>query len=1051
MPERSNDQSAEQAAEQDAAHAAETETASQEEASEPRDLIAEVQSLREERNALTGQSQDEQKEAELNEKISRLLADSTGAITEKLRSGEELSLQERLLLLHDIDERAERSAIAEMLLQRNGFKNFQEFLGKLNVKNIDVEGLKVALDKQHKNPWIKEHIKKLTTSGAISAATLGVISLLGGPISLAGLAGGLALGAGGRLVGEAIRHRQLAKDGFNDKVATDLLSEVRLMQTEAKKILENTQDDPNKRAQAINNLLVDVLRKEKLDSVVNYQKLEKRASKVKSALGLIGAVGGSLVGSALTRSADMVQALHEAKSEGVRIVHENGVAHLALDPSLGHEVHQTNDGVWRFMIEKKDIISAQERLGSDHWREWFHVVSQGGPEQGIVRAPDLQFLKAITEETGKSELFHLSEIDFSSVQAALGKKITYQTMLTLAGMGAASAGTEAGFSWQEHQKLKKSEIRLDDGALLKLAEYEATTGKPDKEKPTKKDAHKLSPERPKDLDYDAIVPKVARLHELSAVPDTDQTDEQKQEIAQIREWFRELLTRPAEDPLTHQPDYNKPGLFLGRDAMAIEQFLNGKLGERFGMTNDQLDALAIFFEREIWWKLLHGDDDEFTAAPEPQPVAPTPPADPAAPEAAKEVQEKKYPYGVTGATSELINDHAGADNILFRRDKGLYGVFDGLGSDGAPAASVAATAIEKVLADLDPNLSVGQVVGKVKEAFEQANETIRQEANGSKTTASVVRLWQEPGSSETKAVIGNIGDSRVYIFRADQGKLESITLDDGVFRYTDFEEVGGRVIPAGSLRSDEEARKAQTMLARANRQEDLPDELRKFHDPNIARYMTKNLGGSRPESPDIFTVPLSENDTLFLCSDGVHEALNETLIEWLLSSHTDKTNLAFDVEGFKAIVRKLTVDPGSEEFSSKGDDKSYILLSLSKGELSINYKSTVDINNIDMSILTDLWGYTDRERQLRKVLIEAKEARAAGNIRQAEYLENRTANSLSSEESKAEEKYIKRTNLSDKQKNDPEFIERLKVALALVSLQSGEGTVVNRLKQRLGM
>ena len=49
------------------------------------------------------------------------------------------------------------------------------------------------------------------------------------------------------------------------------------------------------------------------------------------------------------------------------------------------------------------------------------------------------------------------------------------------------------------------------------------------------------------------------------------------------------------------------------------------------------------------------------------------------------------------------------------------------------------------------------------------------------TTASVVYIW-EGGSGERKAIVGNVGDSRVYLLR--NGRLKQITLDDNCVRLT---------------------------------------------------------------------------------------------------------------------------------------------------------------------------------------------------------------------------------------------------------------------------
>ncbi len=375
----------------------------------------------------------------LSSKIDTALSQASAKIFEKLGRGERVSEEEHLLLVQDLTERSERSALANCFLATQGLNTFQEAMGKANVKSVKNEELEVALDKQHKNPWIKEQLKKMGISAGLSAATLGVVSLLGGPVTWLGFAAGVGGGALGRFVGEKLRQRSIGKDGINEKMILELLDEITLLRSKAKDVLSSAENQ-DERAEKINDLLRNVFERQKLDSVVNYSRVDSRARKISAGLGFIGAVGSSLASSALVHASDVANAMTQAKSEGVRIFHDAAGAHLSLDPSVGHEVYQTNDGVWRFMIEQKDLVTAQEHFGPN-WSDWLHVVGAEGSKGDVISAPTLEKLQEIAaQHDGLSMLFHNSSIAEESVRTAINQKVTSLTNLALMVGGASVFG-----------------------------------------------------------------------------------------------------------------------------------------------------------------------------------------------------------------------------------------------------------------------------------------------------------------------------------------------------------------------------------------------------------------------------------------------------------------------------------------------------------------------------------------------------------------------------------------------------------------------------------
>jgi serine/threonine protein phosphatase PrpC len=140
------------------------------------------------------------------------------------------------------------------------------------------------------------------------------------------------------------------------------------------------------------------------------------------------------------------------------------------------------------------------------------------------------------------------------------------------------------------------------------------------------------------------------------------------------------------------------------------------------------------------------------------------------------------------------------------------------------------------------------------------------------TTASVVKLWQK--GSETKAVIANVGDSRVYIFRAN-GQLEPITLDDNEATL--------------HAADDEQARRLQDRFSGVTNKHALNDWERVLFE---RRYMlSQAIGGSRIQ-PRTYVVDLKPGDRMLITSDGVTDNLTDTEIQRELALSRDSREAA---------------------------------------------------------------------------------------------------------------------------------------------------------------
>lgn len=209
--------------------------------------------------------------------------------------------------------------------------------------------------------------------------------------------------------------------------------------------------------------------------------------------------------------------------------------------------------------------------------------------------------------------------------------------------------------------------------------------------------------------------------------------------------------------------------------------------------------------------------------------------------------------------------HENQDSYIYLPEKGLFGVFDGIGghAKGRDASQKAKEIIHNRLGNLSSNLTVREVINHVDKSLKAAHDEIKnlspQADIGS--TGSVVYLCEEDGRKI--AVIGNVGDSRVYRFR--NGELTPLTVDDS------FGSHG---------QTYEKALELQNRLAEVETEEDyqkLEGTEQALY--NYSNYLTQALGKKEGGSfktvrPRIWVEELEPGDKIFVCSDGISDNLS---------------------------------------------------------------------------------------------------------------------------------------------------------------------------------
>ena len=197
------------------------------------------------------------------------------------------------------------------------------------------------------------------------------------------------------------------------------------------------------------------------------------------------------------------------------------------------------------------------------------------------------------------------------------------------------------------------------------------------------------------------------------------------------------------------------------------------------------------------------------------------------------------------------------DSHLVVPDHGLYVMCDGMGGHAAGevasklAVDTIHTVIDEYASDLDkPDTQEGRaraLASLIRSAVEDANRAVHALSRSEKTfgagttcTSLLVR--------EGKAALGHVGDSRAYLAR--DGQLHQLSLDHTF---------AAEAVAKGVMTEEEVA--------------DIPE----------AAYLTRAVGPHPSVVVDTLLFDLLPNDTLLLCSDGLHGYIesDEELLERL--------------------------------------------------------------------------------------------------------------------------------------------------------------------------
>lgn len=202
-------------------------------------------------------------------------------------------------------------------------------------------------------------------------------------------------------------------------------------------------------------------------------------------------------------------------------------------------------------------------------------------------------------------------------------------------------------------------------------------------------------------------------------------------------------------------------------------------------------------------------------------------------------------------TDKGLRRGSNQDSYLINEDLGLFVVADGMGghSGGEVASAIAVKTVEDIVKNSKDKVTTPREL--LTKAYEEASSRIydkaayeRPELSGMGTT---MVLCYRQGSS---MYIGNVGDSRVYLFRKPY-----------LWQMTEDHSLVNEQLRAGIINEE---------------------QVKNFAGKNV---ITRSVGYERDVNVDILERPLQSGDCFLLCSDGLSGLVNDTMIGEIISKN----------------------------------------------------------------------------------------------------------------------------------------------------------------------
>ena len=224
-------------------------------------------------------------------------------------------------------------------------------------------------------------------------------------------------------------------------------------------------------------------------------------------------------------------------------------------------------------------------------------------------------------------------------------------------------------------------------------------------------------------------------------------------------------------------------------------------------------------------------------------------------------EKPKFPFATATVTDRGFVRRANEDSFLNRPEDGVFCVSDGMGGgNGGALASrwICDAFVDVIDAERGSAYEIRQFA-LVKE-IQRVNDRIRAYArkNGYRMMGATLSLMLVDHANPVRALVCHAGDSRVYRQRA--GELEQLTRDHTV---------GNEL---GRALSENAAARAADLQSRRN---------------PLTHILTRAIGTELRARPDLAEIDIRRGDRFLLCSDGVHDMLEDGEIAALLRAAAD--------------------------------------------------------------------------------------------------------------------------------------------------------------------
>lgn len=264
--------------------------------------------------------------------------------------------------------------------------------------------------------------------------------------------------------------------------------------------------------------------------------------------------------------------------------------------------------------------------------------------------------------------------------------------------------------------------------------------------------------------------------------------------------------------------------------------------------------------------------------------------------------------GYSASIASENHHQSNEDACFFDQENRSAGVFDGVGSsnNAAYASHFAQAECQKMIAKLPKDLSPKKRLKEIQNILSYVHRLLHQQSQERSlklnTTASVCQIVTAE-NGQNKLIIGNVGDSRIYLFR--DGQLFQLTVDDNDFSQEIMEK-----------------------FSNVNTIQELSEAEKKIF---AERHMISQSLGQDYSSAHMNIYDVYPEDVILLCSDGISDNLTNEEIE-AVAKKTSVMSMALILLDDARQRSHQQNEDGSKHLRAKKDDMTAVVMKLKDKE-----------------------------------------------------------------------------------------------------------------------